>query len=269
MRAAWIGAVVWVACGPPPDASFTVDCGDDACSTVDLVATGAEALYVWSVDGAVAEEGSRLQLAGDLTAAQHVRLDATSAGGTAFTEQWLVANRRLTLDPVGAWVEAGLGFEVVSPGRSVNTECGVLAVVTSIGGCFVPLSDFAIHLSAPMVSGSAPPSPLAAPDWAAPASWSALDGVVVRGGWDAARAHTGGTPIADGWDSATPPSSTTVPRYEAAFAPESTTEGHWVAVAGSGPSFHENAAWVTCGAGGLDVGAVPVEDQVRNAWRAR
>lgn len=275
MRHAWIWSAAALGCGPPPVATFSVVCADRDCTTA--LATADEpsdtTAFRWILDGTSVGTGPTLVHEGEPGTVEHLQLEATSVGGTATSEIWVMPNEAVALDATGAWEPVGAGFELVGGGtRTVDTECGPFSMITSIGGCFVAGSSYGIFLSQPTSDSATPPSPLSPVAWEAPATFvpgSPLP-AVQRGGWDAARAWIGADDVSDGWDPANASISGDVPRFEAGFSPDSVTLGRWAVVVMPGPQtvFHSSALYLQCDADAFTVLGVPIEDRILGTWAA-
>ncbi|MBX2802400.1 MAG: hypothetical protein KTR31_32270 [Myxococcales bacterium] len=265
-------AVCATACGEPPLATFTVACADQDCTAARLTADdpGATTVFAWVVDGQVTDSGATFELTGDLTAAQHVQLEATSPGGATSSAMWLVASEALQQQADGTWLPEGQGFEIVSSGdRTVDVECD-LNIITTIGGCFTATTPLALHLSSPSAA-AAPPSPMGSPNYAAPATFvPAGPPTIASGGWGGARAWSGTGSVEDSWDPLLPSASGVTPRFEAHFTPASATDSHWVVLQlpGATASYHANAVHLDCSGANLSVGSVPIDTRTLDAWAA-
>lgn len=267
--------VLWLvglcaACGPRPVALFTVDCANDECDTLHFAvqAGGGGDQFTWSVDGVPVSTGPSYDHPGDLTAAEYVTLRSTTLAGSDVRGVWVVASEVVEPDATG-WAATAQGFELIEEkDRIVDTECGPLAIVTSIGGCFTGSQPIAVHLSHANLSLTAPPSPLSSANYDVPATYTpGLTPDIARGGWDGARAHIPGSPpLALDWDPALDSVVTTVPRYETAKMLASLTDTHWGVLEVPDVGFHRNAVLMQCDGDHWEVGSTPLPDETLDAW---
>lgn len=269
----WMAPLLW-ACEPRPVALFTVECATDACDTVRFVADPNQGgrVFSWTVDGGVpVATGAEYEHPGNLAAAEYVALRSTNSGGSDERGLWVVANQVLELDGKGAWEATAAGFELVEEkDRTIDTECGPLAVVTSIGGCFTGTQPATVHLSLAGTGTAGPPTPLDSSNYQTPATFlPGLTPDVTRGSWDGARAFAGGPPLSVGWDPATTSSVTAEPRFETAYTLASLTDIHWAIVETSspaGPGFHQNAVRFQCDVDQWRIGSVVIPESALDDW---
>lgn len=270
----WAIFALLTACGPAPVALFEVECADQDCASALFRAdpTGGGTAFVWSVDGIPVAEGETYEHPGNLASAERVELRATSLGGSDVRGTWVVANEAVSPDAVGDWVPVASGFEVVEEnGRTIDTECGPLAIVTSIGGCFTGVAPVEVLLSVVNPVGAAPPMPIDASNYVSPATFTpGITPDLTAGGWDAARAWVGGPALSVSWDPLVSSVVSAVPRLETAVAIPAPGDAHWaiVSVPGDTPAFHRNAVQLSCDQGVWEVGSASMSDDVLDAARA-
>ncbi len=192
----WFSLTMLVACGPPPEALFDVDCADQACETVVLTSRVAEDVdLLWRLDGEEAGGDPSVEHTVPADELHVVQLEVSTAFGSSSHSVALIPNVAMELDADGRAVAGATGYDLLEEkqGGIIATGCGLKEFpFSTIGGCFKGTSDVWMYYA----NGATMPASPAG--YADPAHFSAGGPSVSAGDWNAARARVaGGTPVLD------------------------------------------------------------------------